>query len=83
VGWVDPTPIGGVNNCKRSHISRLEAIMPEGEPLTVEELSGRSGLETGALLAELSKLELAGRILRIRGAGFVRVDNSAIGGGNG
>jgi DNA processing protein len=68
---------------KLNEISSLEALMPEGETVTVDRLSSQTGLETSVLLSELGKLELEGRIVRIPGAGFVKLDNSAIGGGNG
>jgi predicted Rossmann fold nucleotide-binding protein DprA/Smf involved in DNA uptake len=57
--------------------------MAIGEPYSIDELAARSGLGTAALLAELGILEVAGRIGRVPGAGFVKVDKSAIGEGNG
>jgi DNA processing protein len=79
IRWTSPVSDGS----KLNEISSLEALMPEGETVTVDRLSSQTGLETSVLLAELGKLELAGRILRVPGAGFVKLDNSAIGGGNG
>jgi DNA processing protein len=71
-------------NVRRScEMSKLEAVMAIGEPYSIDELAARSGLETGALLAELGILEIAGRIGRVPGAGFVKVDKSAIGEGHG
>jgi DNA processing protein len=82
LGWISPHPARAeTGNIKE--ISRLEGFMPEGETVTIEQLSSATGLKAGVLLAELSQLELAGRILRVPGAGFVKVDNSAIGGRNG
>ena len=57
--------------------------MAIGEPYTIDELAARTGLETPALLAELGALEIAGRIARLPGAGFVKLDKSAIGEGDG
>jgi len=64
-------------------MSKLEQIMAPGETYGVDDLAARTGLETAALLAELSALELAGRVARVCGAGFVKLDKSAIGEGNG
>jgi DNA processing protein len=72
--------IGSGNPCE---MSKLEEIMAPGETYGVDDLAARTGLETAALLAELSALELAGRIGRVPGAGFVKLDKSAIGEGNG
>jgi DNA processing protein len=72
-----------VNVGKTCEMSRLEAVMAVGEPYSVDELAARSGLDAAALLAELGSLELAGRIGRLPGAGFVKVDKSAIGERNG
>ena len=66
-----------------NEISMLEAIMAVGESYTIDELAARTGLETGTLLAELGTLEIAGRVGRVPGAGFVKFDKSAIGGGDG
>jgi DNA processing protein len=74
---------GHENTGRACEMSKLEAVMAIGEPYSIDELAARSGLGTAALLAELGILEVAGRIGRVPGAGFVKVDKSAIGEGNG
>ena len=49
----------------------LEALPPDA-PATLEELAARSGLETSALLARLTDLELRDAIRRLPGPLFVR-----------
>jgi DNA processing protein len=80
---VDPAGWRRENVGRACEMSRLEAVMALGEPYSVDELAARSGLDAAALLAELGSLELAGRIGRVPGAGFVKVDKSAIGERNG
>jgi DNA processing protein len=83
LGWpARPGPGAGEASNHRV-ISKLEAAMAVGEPYTVDELSARTRLSGPQLLAELGALEVAGVVVRIPGAGFVKVDKSAIGGGNG
>jgi DNA processing protein len=72
------------SDARKGHeISRLEAEMAAGEPYSLDDLAARTGLVPSALLAELGALEVAGRIVRVPGAGFVKVDKSVIGGGHG
>ena len=54
--------------------SELEKAMAPGEPYTVDDLAGQSGRSAAALLAELGALELSGRVSRIAGGAFVRLD---------
>jgi DNA processing protein len=51
---------------------RLLAAFAAGAPSTLEELRQRSGLETGALLARLTDLELRDVVRRLPGPLFVR-----------
>ncbi len=83
LGVSSPADPARENSRRTCEMSRLEAAMAIGEPYSIDELAARSGLETPALLAELGALEIAGRIGRVPGAGFVRFDKSAIGEGNG
>jgi DNA processing protein len=66
-----------------SELSELEAGMAPGEAYSLDDLAARTRLATDQLLAEVGRLELAGRLLRVPGGGFVRLDNSAIGGRDG
>lgn len=81
---MDPSGVPARENVRRAcEMSKLEAVMAAGEAYGIDELAARTGLEAAALLAELGTLEIAGRIGRVPGAGFVKVDKSAIGEGNG
>jgi len=60
----------------------LESSMAVGEVYTPDELATRTGLSAGGLLAELGSLEMSGSVTRVAGGDFVRIDKSAIGGGN-
>ena len=83
LGMARPAVSATAGAGRSSGMSRLEAVMAVGEPYTIDQLAARTGLATSALLAELGGLEVAGRIGRAPGAGFVKVDKSAIGEGHG
>ena len=50
----------------------LLRALPRDAPATLEELKARSGLETAALLARLTELELQDAVRRLPGPLFVR-----------
>ena len=77
--WVPDARTGTACVAKPLKGSVLEASMPLGEPYSLEQLAGRTGLGSADLLAQLGTLEVAGSIRRLPGGGFVRVDRSAIG----
>jgi DNA processing protein len=52
----------------------IAAVMPRGEPIAVDALALRIAKPVNELLAELSELELAGRVARMPGGVFVRLD---------
>jgi DNA processing protein len=80
----EPSGVPAQEHVRRAcEMSRLEAVMAAGESYSIDELAALSGLATAALLSELGTLEIAGRIDRVPGAGFVKVDKSAIGERNG
>jgi DNA processing protein len=54
--------------------SDLERALRPGEPRSVDELAARTGRAAADLLAELSLLEIAGRVAKVAGGGFVRLD---------
>lgn len=58
--------------------SELEETMAPGESYTVDELAQATGRPAPALLAELAELELSGRVSRLPGGGFVRLDEPAM-----
>ena len=48
--------------------------MRVGEPVGIDALAATTGYSGAAVLAELSRLELAGRVERTLGGMFVRLD---------
>lgn len=59
-------------------LSELELEMDVGEPYSVDDLASRTRRLTSDLLAELGALELVGRVVRMEGGRFVRLDEPAI-----
>jgi DNA processing protein len=53
----------------------LECLTP-GEPCDLDEISERSGLSSPRLLPRLFELELQGRVRRVGGGRFLRIDRS-------
>jgi len=81
LGWKPSADgVGAGASDKASQVSALEAEMATGEPYALEDLGSRTGRSAPDLLADLTALELAGRVVRIAGGAFVRLDESAIGG---
>jgi DNA processing protein len=62
IRWTRPqvTPSSDGNNVKQ--LSQLEAVFRSGEVLTLDELAARAGQPASRVLAELGRLELAGRV---------------------
>jgi DNA processing protein len=56
----------------------LERVMASGETYGLDDLVERTGRAAPDLLAELTRLEIAGKVTRSGGGGFVRLDGSAI-----
>jgi DNA processing protein len=52
------------------------ACLAPGEPSDLDEISERSGLNTARLLPRLFELELQGRVRRVGGGRFVRIDRT-------
>jgi len=79
LGWMLPMarpPVTGPADA--AGISTLEAVMAAGEPYALDDLAARTGRPVAELLAELGRLEVAGRITRSGAARFVRLDASAM-----
>jgi DNA processing protein len=53
----------------------MDCLIP-GEPSDLDEISERSGLKTARLLSRLFELELQGRLRRVGGGRFVRIDRT-------
>jgi DNA processing protein len=64
---------GGENGTARDPI--LDALTV-GEPSDLDEIAERSGLSPSRLLPRLFELELQGRVIRVGGGRFMRVDTS-------
>ena len=80
VRWVRPQPptsAGDVEvdpSCKLLKDSRLHLVMAAGETYGLDDLVERTGLAVPEVLAELANLEIAGKVTRIAGGGYVRLD---------
>ena len=74
VGWrpVPERPAGASD--KRHEFNQLDGLVEPGGTIGLDELLARTGRPVTALLAELSELELAGKIAKTAGGGFVRLD---------
>ena len=62
---------------KAQPVSDLEGKMAVGELYGVDDLASATGRSAADLLAELGALEVAGRIMRVAGGNFVRLDAAA------
>jgi DNA processing protein len=62
---------------KEPAVSKLEAAMDPGETYSLDELAAATGHGAAELLAELADLELAGRVARVGGGNFAKLDRPA------
>jgi DNA processing protein len=65
---------GGNLSSKPFEDNGLAAVIARGEAVSVDELAQRTGRSGGELMAELGRLEVAGRIVRMAGGLFSRLD---------
>ena len=76
IGWRSgrgaPRPVAGT-----SRLTGLEAAMAAGEPYSVEDLARQLERSVSRVLAELTALEIDGRVTRVAGGRFVRLDEAA------
>jgi DNA processing protein len=77
LGW--PMAPNGLQAESRNTLfsNGLERFMPPGEPASIDELAVASGRPAADWLAELTLLELSGRVARTAGGAFVRLDGPA------
>jgi DNA processing protein len=70
------SPIGNSDGSTRKTlpINSLEAMMAAGEPYSLDELETMTGRTTSDLLVQLADLELGGRVARVPGGNFLRLD---------
>jgi DNA processing protein len=78
IGWrrLETAPAAGSSNPLIT--SHLDEIMAAGEPYGLDDLAATTGRPGPEILAELGRLELAGRIVRIGAGSFIRLDASAM-----
>ncbi len=77
LGWTPPAALVQVPADNRLSSSGLAQFLPSGEPVSVDELSVRSGRPAAECLAALTLLEMASEVARTAGGTFVRVDGPA------
>jgi len=76
LGWPRPSGPGDAACARREPSHPLLQAFTSGEPTDLDALADRTGLATARLLPALFELELQGRIRRLGGGRFVRVDRS-------
>jgi DNA processing protein len=74
IGWARPKASRRAEGDNSKNISQLEDVIRPGEVVTLDVLAARSGLPAPILLAALGRLEVAGRITRMTGGTFARLD---------
>jgi DNA processing protein len=74
LGWTPPSTGSPAQSTKSLQIHGLEGTMTLGEAYSVDDLAARTGRQTPDLLAELGALEVAGRITRVAGGSYIRLD---------
>jgi DNA processing protein len=76
--WYHPALSPSPSADNSLEMSELEKVMAAGEPYSLEDLSARTGQPIAAILAELTRLELDGRVSRLPGGVFARLDGSVM-----
>lgn len=74
IGWTRSTRRPGFDPTNSLKLNGLEETMASGESYSLDDLTARTGRPVPVVLAELGALELAGRVRRMTGGGFVRLD---------
>jgi DNA processing protein len=82
LNWARPAAKSEAEPHKQLQLSDLEANMAKGEAFSIDELAGRTGRSASELLADLSVLELARRLVRTPDGRFVRIAGPELGAGN-
>jgi DNA processing protein len=73
LGWAPAPGHGGTDVNKPIRMSELERQMAAGESYNLDELTAHDPARAADVLAELTRLELAGRVRRLPGGHFVRM----------
>ena len=74
LGWALPSTGSPAQSTKSLQMRGLAGTMAIGEAYSVDDLAARTGRTAADLLAELGGLEIAGRITRMAGGSYVRLD---------
>jgi DNA processing protein len=74
IRWTRPPAVPADSGDNGLPINELGEIIKPGEVLTLDVLAERSGLAASDLLAALGRLEVAGRVARMAGGTFARLD---------
>jgi DNA processing protein len=74
LGWARSRHFSGTDATNSLQLNELEERMARGEPYSAEDLAGRTGRPIATLLADLGILELEGRIVRVAGGRYIRLD---------
>jgi DNA processing protein len=74
LGWRRPTAVPEGPPGKPQQEQGLAAALRPGAAVSLDDLAGRTGRSAPELLAELTRLELAGVVARLPGGAFVRLD---------
>jgi len=72
IGWAR-RQIEASNTRNHLQLSDLESNMTKGETYSVDNLAEKTGRLTSELLADLSRLELSGRVIRTAGGDYIRL----------
>ena len=72
--WRSPSTGLDSSPAKRLQGDGLLASVRLGEAVTVDDLAARTGRPAGELMADLASLELAGKLSRLPGGCFTRID---------
>jgi len=73
IGWIRPRGSRRIDPTNPLQLNGLEEAMAAGESYSLDDLTARTGRPGPVVLAELGALELAGRVRRMTGGGFVRL----------
>ena len=74
IGWSRGSNPAVDISSKSFVLNEIEQAMAPGEAYTVDDLATQTGRQASDLLADLGALELAGRVTRVAGGGFLRLD---------
>jgi DNA processing protein len=74
IRWTRPRDVQAIQGDNRLPLNELDAVIKPGEVLTLDVMAARSGLTAPNLLAALGRFEVAGRIARMAGGTFSRLD---------